>query len=46
VAGVVCRGASSQSDGGLRSWQAEPLPGRLRTLHQGLMARLTPAGYR
>ena len=35
MAGVVCGGASSQSDGGLRSWQAEPLPGRLRTLHQG-----------
>jgi hypothetical protein len=25
VAGVVCRGASSRSDCGLRAWQAEPL---------------------
>ena len=54
VAGVVCRGASSRSDCGLRSWQAEPRRERASQGSRGgggpcaraLMARLTLAGSR
>jgi len=53
VAGVVCRGASSRSDCGLRSWQAEPRRERASQGSRGgggpcprsLIARLTRAGY-